>query len=63
MHLTGFEPVMFQRKASYEPDAFDHSATDAFSYTMELVGIEPTSNFNLSEDIIQVYKITLLKFS
>lgn len=37
MHLTGFEPVMFQRKASYEPDAFDHSATNA---NMELMRLE-----------------------
>ena len=41
MHLTGFEPVMFQRKTDYESGAFNHSATDAT--TMELMGIEPTS--------------------
>ena len=40
MHSTGFEPVMFQRKADYESGAFDHSATNA---NMELMGIEPMS--------------------
>ena len=30
MHPTGFEPVMFIKKADYESDAFDHLATDAF---------------------------------
>ena len=40
MHPTGFEPVMFIKKADYESDAFDHSATNA---NMELMGIEPTS--------------------
>ena len=29
MHPTGFEPVMFIKKADYESDAFDHSATNA----------------------------------
>ena len=40
MHLTGFEPVMSLTESDYEPDAFDHSATNA---NMELMGFEPTS--------------------
>jgi hypothetical protein len=34
MHLTGFEPVSFNKKMDYEPSAFDRSATDAEKWSL-----------------------------
>lgn len=43
MHSAGFEPATFQRKTDYESGAFNHSATNARKFNLELMGIEPTS--------------------